>query len=948
MTKALTLVEIDVPRFTTRSILHFDVDSQLDDSGNPSRVWTAAGNAAISTAQSKFGGASLSCDGTGDWIMTPADPSIDLGSNDFTIEFWIRFANSGVNIFPMGQVDAAGGGNLNTAWFFFRQGSDNKLYFFADQGTLEQVFASGDNTYLADVWNHVAVSRIGNTFKLFENGVASTGTGIHSGAINISTAKFGIGSLGDFTAQSLNGFVDEFRLDIGKARRISNFSVPAAAFTGLETIRFAVDAAYLPVDLADALAAPTPIIPSLKNVTIDPAIISLGEDIGKRATVTATFRDHKHVFGATDFDSGTFWGKFRARYGLKLRGYPLRVINGSLGQELTDMETRNFVIESTDGPSASGEFKIIAKDILKFADGDRSQAPVPSNGFLVANITNVATTCTLSPAGIGDAEYPTSGLVAIGGTEICSFTRGVPTSGDVLTLTRAQKNTAASEHSAQDRVQLVLQYTAQDVAVIINDLLVTYAGVPQANITVSNWSLETGAYLNTVYTATIAEPTSVAKLVSELIEQAGLAVWWDDIEEQVKLQVLRPVPTDSDVFSGDNYLAGSLAITEQPEKRLTQVYTYFAKLNPLVQEDQLNNYRSTSYVVDASAESDYGTAVIKKIFSRWIPDGGRAVADTLGAVQLARFRDPPRRINIDVLRGSIAPPDPLLGVGYQIEGWPFQEVDGTASMVPGQITSLNPRADIFKIEFEEISDIAFVTGGASPNEHDIIIDSNINNVNLRTIHDSVYGVPTSGVAVVCTVNSGIVVGSTSTSNPAFEVGTWPAGVLVTLIILGRIEGKGGNGGAGQASSGSSVNFGFVGGTALRTRKAITVSSNTGQIWGGGGGGGGGGVLTALSSSSGGGGGGAGKNAGAGGAAAGSGGAGSAGSATAGGAGGAGFAGQGTAGGAGGGPGLSGANGPGGAFGVSSGGAAGKSIDGISFVTFSGSSPQGDIRGPQAN
>lgn len=689
----------------------------------------------------------------------------------------------------------------------------------------------------------------------------------------------------------------------------------------MQTFRFALDVGYLP-NTIDA-------IPSMKEVKIDPATISLGEDLGKRATVTATFRDHRHIFAGEDFASGTFWGKFRSRYGLRLRGYPLRVIVGALGDALVDMETRHFVIESTDGPSTKGEFQIIAKDILKLADGDRSQAPVLSNGFLNAGITNVATSLTLAPAGIGNAEYPggspTNFFVAIGGSEICLVTARA---GDVLTITRGQRNTAAVAHNAQDRVQLVLSYVAVDAATIIRDLLVTYAGVPASNITLASWQAELSTYLNTVYTAYIAEPTSVAKLVSELIEQVGLVLWWDDIGEQVRLLVLRPIASTADVYDQTNYLAGSLDITEQPEKRLTQIYTYFAKINPLVNDDQINNYRSTSFVTDTAAQASYGTDVIKKIYSRWIADGGRAVADTLGQVLLARFRDPPRRIAFNILRGSGVAP--ILGVGYQIGGWPFQAIDGSAAMVPAQITRLNPRADFFETEVEEISATSF--GVSSPGDHAVIIDADIFNVNLRTMHDSIYGAPVAGNTVTCTINTGVKVGSTTAATAAFEVGTWPGGVTVNVVILGRIEGRGGNGGAGTSAAGG------AGGIALRTRQTINVTSSAGQIWGGGGGGGGG--ATSFGTQQGGGGGGGGKNPGSGGASTGN--SGSAGTTEAGGAGGFGV----NIGGAGGNPGLAGTAGagPGGA-----GGAAGTAIDGISFVHFTGgTSPVGDIRGAQIN
>ena len=188
--------------------------------------------------------------------------------------------------------------------------------------------------------------------------------------------------------------------------------------------------------------------------------------------MTARFRDHRHIFAGEAFASGSFWGKFRGRYGLRLRGYNLRVITGALGQALGDMETRNYVIESTDGPTPKGEYKIIAKDVLKFADGDRAQAPVLSNGFFNAAMLASDTSFVIAPSGIGNAEYPsgspTDFYIAIGGSEICLCTTRA---GDTFTITRGQRGTVAAAHSAQDRVQLALDYAAQSPANIINNLL---------------------------------------------------------------------------------------------------------------------------------------------------------------------------------------------------------------------------------------------------------------------------------------------------------------------------------------------------------------------------------------------------------------------------------------------------------------------------------------------
>jgi hypothetical protein len=702
------------------------------------------------------------------------------------------------------------------------------------------------------------------------------------------------------------------------------------------TLRFAVDTGYLPPDID--------CIPSIRDIAFSPATISLGEDLGQRATLSITFEDHRHSDTGPGFDKyrserpydpfrqGTFWGKWRARQPF-LRGRPVRLIRGLLGQTLAQMQTRHYVIESFDGPTPEGTYTLVAKDVLKLADNDRSQAPRLSNGFLAAAITNAATSATLSPSGIGDLEYPASGYVAIGGKEICAFTR----SGNTLTLTRGQLGTQAQAHDAEDRVQLVLRYVGLDPATIIADLLQTYAGVDPAFIDLATWQAEVNTYLQRVYTATIAEPTGVKTLISELIEQAALALWWDDAAQTIRLQVLRPVPTGALSFGEDSVIEGSLRSREQPEKRLSQVWTYFGKRNPLEPHDDPDNYRSALATVDLEAESNYGTPVIRKIYSRWIPAFGRTTAERLNQIILGRFRDPPRRFEFALwpYSHSVA-----LGGGYQLASWFIQDAAGAPASAPIQITRLNPDVDRLQIEAEEM---LFQNQGALDLTHRVVtVDSNFNNFNLRATHDTLYPVLTdadvvAGVTLKCVIDSGVIVGSSSVALPAFDTGTFPAGLPITIEVRGRIQGKGGDGGRGRSTfQPVTWDNGQPGGTALKVRVPITLINATGQIWGGGGGGQGGITIDGFA---GGGGGGAGKEPGAGGVAFNSSTQhGQPGTTEAGGAGGS------SAGSAvrpasnGGGPGQSA---PG-----DDGGAAGAAIDGVSLVTISGA--PGDRRGPEIN
>jgi hypothetical protein len=709
---------------------------------------------------------------------------------------------------------------------------------------------------------------------------------------------------------------------------LATCAVPASFDDSPVTLRFSKDHGYNPADI-EAL-------PFLNSVSISPARISLGEDLGQRESVTLTFGDAPHADTGPGFDKyasersynpftqGSLWGKFRARHPY-MTGRPLRLYRGFLGDALADMECRHYIVESTSGPDLDGTFQIVAKDPLKVLDGDRAQAPRLSPGSLAGSLASGGGSATLAPSGIGNSDYPASGKIAIGGKEIMSFTR----SGDSLTLTnRGSNGTTAQAHSAGDRVQLVLEYTSDDPADVIYDLMTTYGGVDPALIPLSEWQAETAAHNRQLYTAIIADPVSVRKLVSELVVQGGLAIWSDVVTQQIRLQVLREVPSDAALYDEAISLKGSLSIEEQPDKRLSEVWTYFAQRNPLEGLEDNDNYRSVRITSDTDAEANYGAPAIKKIFSRWVPFGGSSVAARINDIQLGRYRDPPRKVQFSLLRTPTEAIEP--GGGYKVEARPIQNPDGSGYQMPVQVTRLRSEADRYVIEADEIKWTSYDSDDLT--NRSIAIDANVNNLNLRTIHDGIYPAPVAGDEVTFIVGAAVTIGSGSTANPALDTGSWPTvsktgnrtsgspiisaiattanlapgmfvtgtgipadakvlnvdsgtqitltknassgsgtsttltiyTVIVNVTVNGKIYGAGGKGGKGAIPP-TPGEDGLPGGTALKVTSYINLLlATTAKLWGGGGGGGGGATQTYEDHRGGGGGGGAGSTPGAGG------------------------------------------------------------------------------------
>ncbi len=204
---------------------------------------------------------------------------------------------------------------------------------------------------------------------------------------------------------------------------------------------------------------------------------------------------------------------------------------------------------------------------------------------------------------------------------------------------------------------------------------------------------------------------------------------------------------------------------------------------------------------------------------------------------LSRYKNPPRRFQFEIFRHGDDDLEIELGQGYQLSGWSTQDAAGAVSTVPVQVVRLNPAADRYIVEAEEVL-ISEEDAAQDLANRTITIDSNTNNVNLRTLHDNIYPDPedneSPSIFVTCIISEGVIVGSSETSLIAFDVGSWPVGVTITVIVNGRIQGAGGDGG-------NTTQPGGDGGIALYTRENIDLDLNgsAGEIWGGGGGGAGG-------------------------------------------------------------------------------------------------------------
>lgn len=205
------------PNFSSVSLLlHMDGSNgstTFTDSSSNAFTITAT-NASISTARSKFGTGSYRRDSSSSYLTTPANAALQLGTGDFTVEFWIYLDD--VSSQDRGFFEYGGG---------LGAGVDGATLWVVAIGSDPTVISGG--TVSAATWTHIAVTRASGSMKAFINGTqaGSTYTSSENFTQNQVTIGYLYGSSFGFT-----GNLDEMRITKGVARYTSNFTAPTAPF----------------------------------------------------------------------------------------------------------------------------------------------------------------------------------------------------------------------------------------------------------------------------------------------------------------------------------------------------------------------------------------------------------------------------------------------------------------------------------------------------------------------------------------------------------------------------------------------------------------------------------------------------------------------------------------------------------------------------------------------
>ena len=210
-------------------LLHCDGtngSTTFTDNGPGARTVSRTGTPTITTAQSKWGGASADIAGSGNYLTSAAGSQWDFGTGAFCVEMWVRSTSTATfqtvassNTWSTGDGDWA---------LYTRHGGFQKVTFTYKQDiNFVQVDSSTINVHDGS-WHHVAVTRSGSTIRIFVDG-AQLGSATYAGQLGRSDKTLTLGAHpGD--SRSFTGNLDDIRITKGVARYTAAFTAPTEAF----------------------------------------------------------------------------------------------------------------------------------------------------------------------------------------------------------------------------------------------------------------------------------------------------------------------------------------------------------------------------------------------------------------------------------------------------------------------------------------------------------------------------------------------------------------------------------------------------------------------------------------------------------------------------------------------------------------------------------------------
>ena len=574
--------------------------------------------------------------------------------------------------------------------------------------------------------------------------------------------------------------------------------------------------------------------PALKSFSMSPAQININGGIGIRATAQASIGEvMDYTVNGTLSAPVRYWAAWTAknrdyRY-QRISHYSGYIVNGKY--DAANFIQRDFLIENMSWGADGVSFSL--RDPLMLANDDKAQLPLESTGILSADISSTTTAVNITPAGVGDLEYPASNFYIIINEEVMLCTSRT---ADALTVDRGEYGTEAALQSFEAKVQLCLWFDDATMSDMGYHLFTVGAGVPTSYIDKPVWDARSENAFPNVYNMLITKPTGVRTLLKEICDSAPHYYYYDTRSNQIQFKPQEaPQDTGQILTYEENLLMGKTVVTDRKDLQITTVVIYFDIRNPVKDIKETSNYAKVYVREDTAAVlANGGVRQYKTIFSRCIGSSAKSAAVLAAALTGRRFAVAPIQMNYE-----LDPKDSEVWTGDAVRVKSDLVLNAT-TLLPDlrnyQVISANENVTNQRFNYTVLEHTygAAVSGDEDVSNSDtrLVYISGLNDQlrataggaarTLREYYDDTYGDIASGYDVRFIIEVGAVAGSSA--GASISTGAWPELTTPPIIInYNLLIGRGGS------ASGD-------GGVALSLDNDIRLS-NLGTIGGGGGGGG---------------------------------------------------------------------------------------------------------------
>ena len=186
------------------------------------------------TAQKVFCRSSIYFDGVGDGLRVANHASLELGSDAFCLDTWVRFADFTESISPtlIAKYDSQ---NSAKSYMFRYHSTDENLDFYYSTNGTNYYGLHFSTTLSLNTWYHVALTRSGNYIRCFVDGVQKgSSENIGSTSFYSGNSQVTLGVVGPAYAGYLKGWLDEPAIRTGVSIWITDFTPPTSAYIATE------------------------------------------------------------------------------------------------------------------------------------------------------------------------------------------------------------------------------------------------------------------------------------------------------------------------------------------------------------------------------------------------------------------------------------------------------------------------------------------------------------------------------------------------------------------------------------------------------------------------------------------------------------------------------------------------------------------------------------------